>query len=154
MNIFDFKKFYVESLDQLYKNSNLFLSKLESEIYYSEDKTSILNKNIIFFNYFQKALEDHLSEVFNPMVVSSSQEVQEKAFFMIEDYIQTNLEIREQFSPENFNFSSSSSSSYVYHLNERINSLKKFVSLPYVLEGQKYSLVEVSEDGVLNFNTN
>ena len=151
MDIFDFKKFYVTSLHELHTNSDLFLSRLESEIYYSEDKTSVVNKNIIFFNYFQKALEDHLSEVFNPMVVSSSQEVQEKAFFMIEDYIQTNLEIREQFSPENFNFSSSSS--YVYHLNERINSLKKFVSLPYVLEGQKYSLVEVSEDGVLNFNT-
>ncbi|MEC8339304.1 MAG: hypothetical protein VXZ40_01655, partial [Nanoarchaeota archaeon] len=92
MDIFDFKKFYVTSLHELHTNSDLFLSRLESEIYYSEDKTSVVNKNIIFFNYFQKALDDHLSEVFNPMVVSSSQEVQEKAFFMIEDYIQTNLE--------------------------------------------------------------
>ncbi|MEC8220562.1 MAG: hypothetical protein VX028_00705 [Nanoarchaeota archaeon] len=152
MDIFDFKKFYVTSLHELHKNSDSFLGRLESEIYYSEDKTSVANKHKIFFSHFQKALDDHLSEVFNPMVVSSSQEVQEKAFFMIEDYILTNSEIKEQFSPENFN--SSFSSFYLSELNRRINSLARLVPLPCVLERQKYLLVEVSEDGVLNFNTN
>lgn len=152
MDIFDFKRFYARSLHELHTFSDSCLSKLEEEIFYAENQKVVIKRNQKLFETLQVQLEDHLKNAFYPRVFSLSQEVQSRCLFMTEDYVHTLSDLRGYFDKDNFNHEEVAF--YLNQLQDKIDRVLSYSFFPYLLESQDYSLVEVCEGGMLNFNTN